>query len=75
MEPHKKKANLLKETPDFSSKPPQSDVKDLLAITYDTERHELFRPTPEQIMGARAWLVRVVARRAVEILKSQETAP
>ena len=36
---------------------------------------EVFWPAAEQVSGARAWLVRVVARRAVEILKEQEKAP
>jgi hypothetical protein len=38
-------------------------------------RRELFRPTRRQIDDARSWLVRVIARRAVDILKAQETGP
>jgi hypothetical protein len=33
---------------------------------------EAFRPGPEQLRGARAWLVRIIARRAVEMLKAQD---
>jgi len=43
--------------------------------TYSDERRELFRPTRRQIEDARSWLVRVIARRAVDILKAQETGP
>jgi len=43
--------------------------------TYGDERRELFRPTRRQIEDARSWLVRVIARRAVDILKAQETGP
>jgi len=43
--------------------------------TYGYERRELFRPTRRQIEDARSWLVRVIARRAVDILKAQETGP
>jgi len=43
--------------------------------TYGDERCELFRPTRRQIEDARSWLVRVIARRAVDILKAQETGP
>jgi hypothetical protein len=64
-----------KKSPEFSSKPPAVDVKCCVDRTYEKQRRALFQPTPEQIRGARAWLVRVVARRAVEILKAQETPP
>jgi hypothetical protein len=33
---------------------------------------EAFRPGPEQLRGARAWLVHVIARRAVEMLKAED---
>ena len=31
-----------------------------------------FHPTPEQIAGARKWLVKTLARRAVELLKGHD---
>jgi hypothetical protein len=61
--------------PEFASQPAVLGVKLGVERAYEEQRRELFRPTPEQIRGARAWLVRVVARRAVEILKAQETPP
>ena len=67
--------NSREETAEFAFKPAVLDVKCGVERTYEKQRRELFRPTPEQVRGARAWLVRVVARRAVEILKAQETPP
>jgi hypothetical protein len=77
MEPSVAQAQLdsREKSPEFSSKPAVLRVKCCVERTYEKQRRELFRPTPEQVMGARAWLVRVVARRAVEILKAQETPP
>lgn len=33
-----------------------------------------FKPTPEQLVGARQWLVRMLARRAVELVREKEAA-
>jgi hypothetical protein len=60
---------------EFHCQPAVVDVKYGVERTYETTRRELFRPTPEQIKRARAWLVRAVARRAVELLKVRETPP
>jgi CHASE2 domain-containing sensor protein len=68
-------SNSREETPEFAFKPASLGANSFVAKRYEKPRRELFRPTPEQIRGARAWLVRVVARRAVEILKAQEKAP
>ena len=62
-------------SPEFHSQPAILGVKSVIARSCENERREPFRPTPEQITQARAWLVRVVARRAVEILQAQEKAP
>ena len=63
------------EVVDFHSQEPVLDVELDAQRSYGDERRETFRPSPTQVQQARAWLVRVVARRAVEILKAQETAP
>lgn len=68
-------ADSREETAKFAFKPAVLAVKCSMERTYENTRRELFRPSPEQIKGARAWLVRVVARRAVEILKARETPP
>ncbi len=41
----------------------------------DDERRGLFQPSRQQVRDARNWLARTIARRAVEILKAQETGP
>ena len=38
----------------------------------ERSRRKLLQPSPEQLEGARSWLVRVVARRAVDILRAEE---
>ena len=68
-------ADSREETAEFSSKPAVLAVTCCLERAYERQRRELFRPTPEQTKGARAWLVRVLARRAVEILKARESPP
>lgn len=52
-----------------------SDVKCSQKRAYDDEPRELFQPSRRQIRSARSWLVRVIARRAVDILKAKETGP
>jgi hypothetical protein len=66
-------AEAREKTPVFAFKPPNCDVNCRTGTTYESKRQKFFRPSSEQIRGARAWVVRVVARRAVEILKAQET--
>lgn len=61
--------------PDFTFKPGRCDVKFSIERAYGDERRELFQPSRQQVRDARSWLVRVIARRAVEILKAQETGP
>ena len=63
------------ETPDFTSNPGRHPVTCCETWAYEDERRELFQPSREQVRDARRWLVRVIARRAVEILKAQETGP
>jgi len=62
----------IEKTPKFSFKPSISLVNCCVEKTYENERRELFQPNTEQIKDVRAWLVRAVARRAVEILKASE---
>ena len=52
-----------------------SDLKYIAKKAYDDERCELFQPSQRQIHSARDWLVRVIARLAVDIRKAQETGP
>jgi hypothetical protein len=61
--------------PKSAFNPGESDVKYSQTRAYDDEPRELFRPSRRQIRDARSWLVRVIARRAVDILKAQETGP
>jgi hypothetical protein len=67
--------NSREETADPASKLDENSVRCRQKRTYGDERRELFRPTRRQIEDARSWLVRVIARRAVDILKAQETGP
>lgn len=73
MEPHKSE-NLKKEN-DFAFTPAVCDVKYSYKRTYEDVQREIFQPSQRQMQQARSWLVRVVARRAVDILKAQETGP
>jgi hypothetical protein len=60
------------ETPISISKPVGSGVKYTATRAYGDGRQGRFQPSREQMRDARSWLVRVVARRAVDILKAQE---
>ena len=75
MEPRLGDGDFHEETPDFAFKPVKSDVKYVGVRTYEDVPRELFRPTRQQVEDARSWLVRVIARRAVDILQAQETGP
>ena len=75
MEPSATEAGSSKAGLDFTFKPGCGDVKCSRERAYENERHELFQPSRQQVRDARSWLVRVIARRAVEILKAQETGP
>jgi len=75
MEPRTTEAGSSKAGPDFTFQPGRRDVKCSKERAYEDERRELFQPSRQQVRDARSWLVRVIARRAVEILKAQETGP
>jgi len=75
MEPRATETGSSEAGPDFTSQPGRRDVKYSTERAYGDERRELFQPSRQQVRDARSWLVRVIARRAVEILKAQETGP
>jgi hypothetical protein len=75
MEPRAADTGSSEAGPDFTSQPGRCDVKCSKERAYEDERRELFQPSRQQVGDARSWLVRVIARRAVEILKAQETGP
>jgi len=75
MEPSDPEVEIRKNPPAPASHGGRRAVKCRQKRTYSDERCELFRPTWQQIEDARSWLVRVIARRAVDILKAQETGP
>ena len=63
----------IEKTPEFYFNPLISHVNCCLEKSYENERrNKLFQPNTEQIKDARAWLVRAIARRAVEILQASE---
>ena len=68
-------AESCEKGPDFAFKPGYLDVKYGSIRAYGDGRRELFQPSRRQGRDARSWLVRVIARRAVDILKAQETGP
>jgi hypothetical protein len=75
MEPSGPDAETSETRPAPASHEARTAVKCRQKKTYGDERRELFRPNRRQIEDARSWLVRVIARRAVDILKAQETGP
>jgi len=75
MEPSAAEAESCEKTPDLAFNPGRFDVKCGSKRAYDDERRELFQPSRRQVRDARAWLVRIIARRAVNILRAQETRP
>ena len=75
MEPSAAEVEFHAPGPKLAFNPAESDVKYKQTRTYDDEPRELFQPSRQQIRDARSWLVRVIARRAVDILKAQETGP
>jgi len=58
-----------------ASREGSGNVKCRQKKVYGDERGSLFHPDRHQLEGARSWLVRVLARRAVDILKALETGP
>lgn len=64
--------NSLKKIEKLPCNKPEHDVTSCTERTYSDGLCEIFRPSPEQVQQARNWLARVVARRAVEILSTQE---
>lgn len=75
MEPSAAEVEFHAPGPKLAFNPAESDVKCVQTMSYDDESRELFRPSRQQIRDARSWLVRVIARRAVDILRAQETGP
>jgi hypothetical protein len=75
MEPRAAETGSTEAGPDFTFQLGGRDVKCITERAYGNERRELFQPSRQQVGDARSWLVRVIARRAVEILKAQETGP
>jgi len=75
MEPSAAEVGFHATKPEKAFNPAVSDVKCRQTRAYDDEPRELFQPSRRQIRDARSWLVRVIARRAVDILKAQETGP
>jgi len=75
MEPSVAEVGFHAPGPKLAFNPAVSGVKCIQTRAYDDEPRELFQPSRRQIRDARSWLVRVIARRAVDILKAQETGP
>ena len=75
MEPSATEAGSSEKERNFTFKPGRRDVRYSNERAYGDERRELFQPSRQQVRDARSWLVRVIARRAVEILQAQETGP
>jgi len=75
MDPRATEAGSSEAGPDFTFQPGRHDARCIIKRGYEYERCELFQPSRQQMGDARSWLVRVIARRAVEILKAQETGP
>jgi hypothetical protein len=73
MEPIAAEVEFQAPGPKLAFNPAESDVECYQTRTYDDEPRELFQPSRQQIRDAQSWLVRVIARRAVDILKAQET--
>ena len=66
--------NSLKKIEKLPCNKPRTSVTSYGETSYVENLCEMFRPSPEQVQQARNWLVRVIARRAVEILNTQEEA-
>jgi hypothetical protein len=75
MKPSAEEAGFCEPQEKCASKPVGSGVKCIGKASYDDGPRKLFRPGRQQIRNARGWLVRVIARRAVDKLKAQETGP
>ena len=75
MEPSAAEVDSPNKAPDSPPKPAHLSVKYSKERAFGDERRRLYQPTRRQVVDARSWLVRVIARRAVEILKAQETIP
>ena len=65
-------ADSRKKTEKLACNKPGNDVTLCTDRTYVEDLCEIFRPSPDQVQQARNWLARVIARRAVEILNTQE---
>ncbi|HOA73846.1 MAG TPA: hypothetical protein PLV57_20490 [Phycisphaerae bacterium] len=75
MKPSAAEVGFCAERPERAFNPADSDVKYNQERGYVDGPRELFQPSRRQIRNARSWLVRVIARRAVDILNAQETGP
>jgi hypothetical protein len=75
MEPSVAEVEFHAGKPKLAFSPALRDVKYSRTRACDDGPRELFQPSRQQIRDARSWLVRVIARRAVDILKAQETGP
>jgi len=75
MEANTENAEIHAQGPKLAFTRGPSGVNSSVAKTYGDERRKLFQPSRQQTRDARRWLVRIIARRAVEILNAQETLP
>lgn len=55
-----------------TSQPVPARVRYRREVASQPTSPDALRPSVDQVREARAWLVRVIARRAVEIVKAQE---